>query len=424
MAVKGKNTKKVPNLRFPGFDDEWTTETLGKVMDFKVTNSFSRDQLNYESGSVRNIHYGDIHTKFHTLFDISEEIVPFVNEDVSIERINKDNYCKEGDMVFADASEDLNDVGKSIEIVNLNNEKLLSGLHTILARPIPNKFHTGFNGYLFKSKNIRTQIQKEAQGTKVLSISASRIGKINLTYPSIEEQSKITSVLSLIDSRISTQNKIIKELESLKKTICKRIFNQHFRFKASNGSIFPPWKIKKIGEVCEIVGGGTPETNRGEYWNGEIQWFTPTEIKSNYVSHSERTITAMGLKNSSAKILPKGAILLTTRATIGEAAIAIKECCTNQGFQSLIPKEGINNLFVLNWIRVNKHELIKRANGSTFKEVSKTEIENIEINIPTSAEQNLIANLFSSFDLKIENEKLILEKYHHAKKCLLNNLFI
>lgn len=217
---------------------------------------------------------------------------------------------------------------------------------------------------------------------------------------------------------------LIEDKSSFEKTICKRIFDQHFRFKESNGSIFPKWEIKKIGEVCEIVGGGTPETNRSEYWNGEIQWFTPTEIKSNYVSHSERTITEMGLKNSSAKILPKGAILLTTRATIGEAAIAIKECCTNQGFQSLIPKEGINNVFVLNWIRINKHELVKRANGSTFKEVSKTEIENIEINIPTSAEQNLIANLFSSVDMKIENEKLILEKYHHAKKCLLNNLFI
>ena len=96
---------------------------------------------------VKNIHYGDIHTKFQTLFDITKEQVPFVNENVFIGRISEDNYCKEGDIIFADASENLDDVGKSIEIVNLNNEKLLSGLHTLLARPKKNFFYKGFSGY-------------------------------------------------------------------------------------------------------------------------------------------------------------------------------------------------------------------------------------------------------------------------------------
>ncbi len=108
------------------------------------------------------------------------------------------------------------------------------------------------------------------------------------------------------------------------------------------------WKGKMLGEIVEIIGGGTPETNIEEYWNGKIQWFTPTEIKSNYVSNSLRTITEAGLKKSSAKILPKGAILLTTRATIGEVAIAMNDCSTNQGFQSLVVRQGINNIFIFN----------------------------------------------------------------------------
>ena len=122
-------------------------------MDFKVTNSFSRENLNYETGNIKNIHYGDIHTKFQTLFDIEKELVPYINGEISLIRISEDYYCQEGDIVFADASEDLNDVGKSIEIVNLNGEKLLSGLHTLLARPNKKYFHKGFNGYLFKSVN-------------------------------------------------------------------------------------------------------------------------------------------------------------------------------------------------------------------------------------------------------------------------------
>ncbi|MFD2034216.1 restriction endonuclease subunit S [Belliella marina] len=180
---------------------------LGDLMGFKVTNSFSRDNLNYEIGAVKNIHYGDIHTKFQTLFDITNEIVPFINEEMNIARISEDNYCKEGDIILADASEDLNDVGKSIEVVNLNDEKLLSGLHTLLARPKENIFHLGFNGYLFKSNQVRTQIQKESQGSKVLSINVGRISKIELSFPSIQEQERITALLRLLEERIHTQTK-------------------------------------------------------------------------------------------------------------------------------------------------------------------------------------------------------------------------
>ncbi|WP_375180836.1 restriction endonuclease subunit S, partial [Chryseobacterium sp.] len=193
-------------------------------MDFKITNSFSRENLNYELGTVKNIHYGDIHTKFKTLFNIKKEIVPFINEEMNLRRISDENYCREGDIIFADASEDLNDVGKSIEIINVNGEKLLSGLHTLLARPKANIFHLGFNGYLFKSNQVRTQIQKESQGSKVLSINVGRISKIDLSFPAVVEQEKISTLFSLLDKRIHTQNKIIKQLETLIKGLYQKIF--------------------------------------------------------------------------------------------------------------------------------------------------------------------------------------------------------
>ena len=126
----------VPKLRFPEFRDKgkWSSEILEDVYDLKGTNSLSREKLNYKNGEVKNIHYGDIHTKFSTLFDIKKENIPFINASENLEKIKAENCCVEGDIIFADASEDLDDVGKSIEIVNLNNEKVLSGLHTILAR--------------------------------------------------------------------------------------------------------------------------------------------------------------------------------------------------------------------------------------------------------------------------------------------------
>ena len=133
------------------------------------------------------------------------------------------------------------------------------------------------------------------------------------------------------------------------------------------------WEIKMLGEVGEIVGGGTPDTKKIEFWNGNetIQWFTPTEIKSNFVFKSKRTISKEGLKNSSAKLLPVGTVLFTSRATIGDVAITTEECATNQGFQSFVVNKNNNNLFLSNWLRFYKDNWLKLASGSTFLEISK-----------------------------------------------------
>ncbi|MCR5862685.1 restriction endonuclease subunit S [Flavobacterium sp. J372] len=183
------------------------------------------------------------------------------------------------------------------------------------------------------------------------------------------------------------------------------------------------WEVKKLVDVAKIIGGGTPDTNIEEYWNGNIQWFTPSEIKSSFVTKSNRTITELGLKRSSAKLLPKGTILLTTRATIGEVAIANEQCSTNQGFQSLIVNDTTNNIFISNWIKHNKNEFIKRANGSTFSEISRSEIEDIEVFIPSINEQEKIASLLSLIDERIQTQSKIIEQLETLIKGLSEKLF-
>ena len=125
-------------------------------------------------------------------------------------------------------------------------------------------------------------------------------------------------------------------------------------FQGMNG-----WEEKKLEEIGNFIGGGTPNTAIQEYWDGGIPWYTPTEIKNGDLKSSNRTITEKGLKNSSAKLLPQGAILITTRATIGDVAISKKECTTNQGFQSLVVNDSESNLFWFYWIIRHKEELIK-----------------------------------------------------------------
>jgi type I restriction enzyme M protein len=199
----------------------WKKQPFGSLFIFKSTNSFSRDMLNYEHGKIKNIHYGDIHTKFNSLFDITVENVPFVNSDVKIDRIDDGNYCNVGDLILADASEDYADVGKCIEIVNLNKEKVLSGLHTIHARPITSDLVKGFGGYLMKSSHVRTQIKKIAQGTKVLGISPKRLAKIELKVPSTEEQHRIVEFLTALDDKLSFSNSQLEKIEEYKKQIVK-----------------------------------------------------------------------------------------------------------------------------------------------------------------------------------------------------------
>ncbi|ABA56970.1 Restriction modification system DNA specificity domain [Nitrosococcus oceani ATCC 19707] len=217
----------VPRLRFPKFRDggRWTSKKMSDVYRFLSTNTYSRDKLNYEKGEVKNIHYGDIHTKFSTLFDVTQEYVPYINRTESLERIKDDSYCLEGDIVFADASEDVEDVGKSIEIVNTGNEKILSGLHTLLARQKNNDLVIGFGGYLFKSGLIREQIKRESQGAKVLGISSGRLSKIKVCFPyEKREQQKIAHCLSSLDALIAAQAEKIDALKTHKKGLMQQLF--------------------------------------------------------------------------------------------------------------------------------------------------------------------------------------------------------
>ena len=184
------------------------------------------------------------------------------------------------------------------------------------------------------------------------------------------------------------------------------------------------WSSKRLSDIAEVVGGGTPDTTDSTLWNGDIQWFTPTEVgHSKYVSMSVRTISQLGLQKSSAKILPAGSILLSSRATVGECSIAQKDCTTNQGFQNLIPKKGINNEFLYYLAQTQKRHFIKYASGSTFLEISNSEIKKTKCAVPGIKEQTEIATFLSAIDKKIETQNKIISDLKVLKKELCNKLF-
>ncbi len=177
--------------------------------------------LNYDGGEIKNLHYGLIHSGLPTLVDVSKDSLPFVNE---ASTPKKYTLCKEGDVAFADASEDTNEVGKVVEFLNTNGENIISGLHTIHGRDKSDTTVTGFKGYAFSSMPFHHQIRRIAQGTKIYSISTKTFDEVYIGVPTKDEQAKIARLLQLLDERISTQHKIIDNLQSLIKGLRERIF--------------------------------------------------------------------------------------------------------------------------------------------------------------------------------------------------------
>ena len=184
------------------------------------------------------------------------------------------------------------------------------------------------------------------------------------------------------------------------------------------------WELKRLNNIAKIVSGGTPETEKNEYWNGDILWFTPSEVgHTKFVDNSERKITQLGLEKSNAKLLPIGTILLSTRATVGEVSISTKECTTNQGFQSVIVNKTNNLNFIYYLLQTLKRHFIKYACGSTFLEISNKEVAKTKIYIPSYIEQTKIGGFLSLIDERIDTQSKIIKEYKAYKKKILHTIY-
>lgn len=194
------------------------------------------------------------------------------------------------------------------------------------------------------------------------------------------------------------------------------------------GSIPQEWDVKMIQEVGEVVSGGTPKTKESSYWDGNISWITPKDLSNfneRYIEKGERSITKEGLNNSSAKLLPKGTILFSSRAPIGYVAIAKKEVCTNQGFKNIIcNKKYSDNEFLYYIIKNKTKEIESIAGGSTFKEVSGKVVKEFKIPVPPLEEQKAIAHILSTLDEKIEVNNQINKTLEKMAQLIFKHWFV
>lgn len=285
-------------------------------------------------------------------------------------------------------------------------------------------FYTyGFSGTSAKYVNyvfqkINWLVHNEASG--VPSLSKSTIEKINFTFPPAIEQSHIVSILNTWDQAIQKLKRKIETKKEIKKGLMQKLLTGEIRLAGFTGN----WSIHNLGELGKIISGGTPETINPNYWGNDYIWITPTEItklKSRYILDSDKRISTLGLKNSSATLVPPQSLILCSRATIAECAINTVEVTTNQGFKNFVPKK-IDIHFFYYWVKLNKKAFLRISAGSTFLEFGKGDMEKLRVEIPDMKEQKAISEILTKADDEIERLKQKLLIFRDQKRYLLNNL--
>lgn len=309
--------------------------------------------------------------------------------------------------------------------------KAITAVDVVILKVNQNEYSREYINYYLNFEKTLQRMESFASGSTRQRISRTNLGNVLIAIPPLAEQRKIAAILSSVDEAIEKTKAIIEQTEKVKKGLMQQLLTKgigHTKFKKTEiGEIPEEWEVKSISEVAKVVSGGTPSKQISEYWeNGTIPWATPTDITSNdnkYISTTQLMITESGLRNSSANLLPKGSVLMTSRATIGPRCINTVPMATNQGFKSFIcDPDVLHNEYLYYLIDKIKDQFIALASGSTFLEISKSAVETFKIPVPPLEEQIEIAKMLSSLDEKLSVEKVKKESLQTIKKALMQVL--
>lgn len=393
----------IPKIRFQNFKNEWIDSTIGRHISLLNGRAYKQEEL-LDEGKYRVLRVGNFNTNSKWYYSNLE--------------LEEDKYVNKGDLLYLWAT----NFGPEI----WTEEKAIYHYHIWKLEFDRTEINQDYlNIWLESDKN---KIQQNTNGSTMVHITKTMMEERGISLPNFDEQSAIGSLFRTLDDLLVSYKDNLTNYQSLKAVMLSKMFPKA-------GQTVPEirldgfeveWEEKKLGEIVDIVGGGTPDTNVKEYWNGEINWFSPTEVgNSIYLDTSEKRISELGLQKSSAKILPANrTILFTSRAGIGSVGIITKDSTTNQGFQSLVIKEGIDIYFLFSYSSEITRYALKHSAGSTFLEISGKELGKMDIIIPTYEEQQAIGDYFSILDNLINSHQEKITQLETLKKKLLQDMFI
>ena len=389
------NKQMVPELRFKGFTDAWEQRKVSELADRYDNHRVPITASERVAGR----------TPYYGANGIQDHVEGFTHDGEFI-------------LVAEDGANDLQNYP-----VQYVDGKVWVNNH---AHVLQAKEETADNKFLMNALK-HTNIEPYLVGGGRAKLNADVMMKIDFKVPTLPEQIQIGKFFDNLDHLITLHQRKLELLKRLKQGYLQKLFPQNgenvpaLRFKGYSDA----WEKRKLGEISDIRGGGTPSTSKPEYWDGEIDWYAPAEIGTQrYVSGSRRQITNLGLNKSSATMLPANkTILFTSRAGIGNAAILTKSGATNQGFQSIVVEPATDVYFLYSEIPEIKRKAIRLAAGSTFLEISGKSLSKIQIWLPSFKEQSRIGHLFLQIDNLIaatQHKENLLKK---IKQACLQNMF-
>ena len=335
------------------------------------------------------------------------------------QKLSKKIKIAEGDIILARYAT----IG-TVSFVNVNIDFIVS-YSCVTVKPYSSKLFGLLLNYYFKSNIFKLEVKSNVNANIQENIGIGDLFKLRIPLPrKLTEQRAIATALSDVDALLTSLEQLISKKQAIKQGAMQELLTPPNQGGKRLPGFSGEWEEKNLESICYISGGGTPSTAVLEYWNGEIEWFTPTEIgDQKYVFSSHRKITRTGLKSSSANLLPIGSILLTSRASIGDLAILKKEASTNQGFQSLIPIRKEDSEFIYQLMLTKKTDLMNLSSGSTFLEISPKKVRSLKILIPKDTiERETIAQILSEMDKEIKALEEKKDKYQKIKGGMMQEL--
>ena len=404
-------TMKKPRIRFKGFTEAWEQRKLDEFVSFF-------NGLTYSPKDIRST--GTLVLRSSNVKD--GEVVDADNVYVDPAVVDSENV-RDGDIIVVVRNGSRALIGKHAEIKGSKPHTVIGAFMTGIRSE-----HPSFLNALLNTPHFDKEVEMN-MGATINQITGYMFSKMEFMVPSPAEQDAIGEYFKQLDNLITLHQRKYDKLLNIKKSMLEKMFPKNgndvpeIRFKGFTDA----WEQRKLGDTADIVGGGTPSTGNPSYWDGDIDWYAPAEIADQiYANSSQKKITDLGYENSSAKMLPPGTVLFTSRAGIGKTAILTRKGCTNQGFQSIVPHRGeLDTYFIF-----SRTEELKRYGelvgaGSTFVEVSGKQMAVMELMMPpTMREQQTIGGFFQQLDNLITLHQRKLEKLKNIKKSMLEKMFV
>lgn len=404
----------VPEIRFEGFSSAWERHRLSEFANFSRGNGLSWADVQSD-GVNECILYGNLYTDYGMIAESVKYRTNLVPSNPA--------FSQYGDVLIPGSDTTPTGLARATSIEKTG--VLLGGDINILR---PNGNVNGSCLSLAINAN-KSELIKLIKGITVRHIHNDDIKDVEVAFPvAKDEQEKLVGVFKKIDYLINLHQRKQNHLKSVKKSMLEKMFPRdganvpEIRFAGFTNA----WELRKLSDLAEIVGGGTPDTNNSAYWDGDIDWYAPAEMEGQrYAKGSVRKITELGLQKSSAKILPAHrTVLFTSRAGIGKTAILQRPAATNQGFQSLVLKDGTDPYFIYSMGEKIKDMAEGVASGSTFLEISGKMLGNLEVMVPNLKEQESIATFFRGIDDLITLHQCKCDKLKEIKNSLLQKMFV